>query len=183
MSRTFDARRLDVAAFAQAGARLAGSELLQKHERLAQEAQGTIDDLTLEWQVQGGRRKAVDGSWQPSIHLRAQARLPLSCQRCLGQVMTPLAVDRHLLFVDSEERAAALDDESDDDVLALTPDLDLLALIEDELLLALPLVPRHEVCPDSVPLSAQSADFDASQAQRPSPFAALAALKGGKPAP
>ena len=76
MSRTFDARRLDVAAFAQAGARLAGSELLQKHERLAQEAQGTIDDLTLEWQVQGGRRKAVDGSWQPSIHLRAQARLP-----------------------------------------------------------------------------------------------------------
>ena len=53
----------------------------------------------------------------------------------------------------------------------------------DELLLALPLVPRHEICPDSVPLSAQSADFDASQAQRPSPFAALAALKGGKPAP
>ena len=126
MSRTFDARRLDVAAFAQAGARLAGNELLQNHERLAQEAQGAIDDLVLGWEAQGGRRRAVDGSWQPSIHLQAQARLPLSCQRCLGQVMTPLAVDRHLLFVESEERAAALDDESDDDVLALTPDVDLL---------------------------------------------------------
>ncbi len=181
MSRSFDARRLDVAALAEAGASLSGTDALQNYERLALEAQGADKDLTVEWNVQGGRRQAVDGQWRPSLHLQARARLPLTCQRCLGPVATPLVVDRHLVFVESEARAAALDDASDDDVLALTPALDLRELIEDELLLALPLVPRHEVCPDAVRLSAHSEGFDAAQPQRPHPFAALAALKqGGK---
>jgi len=42
-------------------------------------------------------------------------------------------------------------------------------------------VPRHEVCPTEVQLAAQDADFDAAQADKPNPFAALAGLKGGKP--
>ncbi len=51
-----------------------------------------------------------------------------------------------------EEAAAALDAESDDDVLALESSLDLHALVEDELLLALPLVPRHDECPEPLPV-------------------------------
>ena len=37
-------------------------------------------------------------------------------------------------------------------MLALEPALDLRGLVEDELLLALPLVPRHEVCPEPLPI-------------------------------
>jgi len=41
-------------------------------------------------------------------------------------------------------------------------------------------VPRHEVCPTEVKLVAQDADFEAAQAEKPNPFAALAGLKGAK---
>lgn len=99
----------------------------------------------------------------------------------MGEVRVPLAVDRHFVFVPDEDTAAALDEASDDDVLALAPDFDLRALIEDELLMALPLVPRHDECPDAVQLSVQSADFDAAQEEKTNPFAALAALKHDKP--
>ena len=67
--------------------------------------------------------------------------LPAAAARCRWQV------ERRIRFVDGEDAGGALDADSDDDVLALTPALDLHELVEDELLLALPLVPRHEVCP------------------------------------
>ena len=89
-----------------------------------------------------------------------------------------LAIERSFLFVHGEDAAAQLDTDSEDDVLALTRALDLRELIEDELLLALPLVPRHEVCP--TPLLAP-ADGEAPVDDKPNPFAALAALKRGQP--
>ena len=181
MSKTFAPGRLDVAAFAQAKASLSAHDSIQKYERLAQELRAPEADLTIDWQADGERRSAVDGSRRPALHLRAQATLPLTCQRCMGEVRVPLAVDRHFVFVPDEDTAAALDEASDDDVLALAPDFDLRALIEDELLMALPLVPRHDECPDAVQLSVQSADFDAAQEEKTNPFAALAALKHDKP--
>ena len=87
----------------------------------------------------------------------------------------PLRVDRRIFFVEGEDAAAALDAESEDDVLALTPALDLPELIEDELLLALPLVPRHEVCPEPLPRAFVEDDPATTPADHP--FAALAALK------
>ena len=56
---------------------------------------------------------------------------------------------------------------------ALTRALDLRELIEDELLLAMPLVPRHEVCPEPLPVRTDEDMPD----DAPNPFAALAALK------
>ena len=118
---------------------------------------------------------------RPALHLRARCVVPLACQRCLGELRVPLEVDRHIVFARDEDSAAALDDASEDDVLALSGELDVRELVEDELLLALPLVPRHDVCPGAVRLSAQDADFDAAGDERPHPFAGLAALKAGKP--
>ena len=63
-------------------------------------------------------------------------------------------------------------------MLALGPPLDVLELIEDELILALPLVPRHEPhCP--VPLAAPEGAVSAAP-EEPHPFAALAALRKGR---
>lgn len=181
MSKTFAPGRLDVAAFAQAKASLSAHDSIQKYERLAQELRAPEADLTIDWQADGEQRSAVDGSRRPALHLRAQATLPLTCQRCMGEVRVPLAVDRHFVFVPDEDTAAALDEASDDDVLALAPDFDLRALIEDELLMALPVVPRHEECPTSVPLASSDDDFEVANSEKPNPFAALAALrKDGK---
>ena len=181
MSKTFNPRHLNVAAFAQAKAELAGEELLQKPERLAQELHGPAGDLTLKWQAQGESRSAVDGSVRPAIHLRVQAALPLTCQRCMDAVVTPVDVDRHFVFVPDEDTAAALDDESEDDVLELSADFNLLGLVEDEVLMALPLVPSHDECPTGVVHSVQTDDFDEAAEEKPHPFAALAALKNKKP--
>ncbi len=90
-----------------------------------------------------------------------------------------VAVDRALRFVRGEDEAARLDEESDDDVLALAGRLDLAELAEDELILALPLVPMHDACPQ--PLAADMAPAGADEAAgpaRPNPFASLAALRG-----
>lgn len=180
MSSRFQPQHLDVATFAGAKAHLSACDSLQKYERLGLEIRGPEPDLTVEWRVQGEQRSAADGVARPALHVQAQARLPLTCQRCMGEVRVDVRVDRHVLFAADEDSAAALDDVSEDDVLALAPEIDLRALIEDELLMALPLVPRHGVCPQPVRLSAQDADFDAAQEQRQHPFAALAALKDGR---
>ena len=90
----------------------------------------------------------------------------------------PLAGRAPIFFVDGEDAAAALDAESEDDVLALTPALDLEALIEDELLLALPLVPRHERLPRAA-CRARSSMKTPQPRRADNPFAALAALKRG----
>lgn len=181
MSKTFNAQRLDVAAFADAKAVLSGTESLQKYERLAQELQAPAPDLTLKWQATGESRTAVDGSVRPAIHLQVQANVPLTCQRCMEAVHTPIDVDRHFIFVSDEATAAAMDDDSEDDVLEMSTDFNLLGLIEDEVLMALPLVPRHDSCPAGVVQSAQTDDFKDVGEEKPNPFAALAALKNQKP--
>ena len=181
MSKTFNARHLNVAAFTQAKTAISGEELLQNYERLAQELQAPAPDLTLKWQATGESRTAVDGSVRPAIHLQVQANVPLTCQRCMEAVHTPIDVDRHFIFVPDEATAAAMDDDSEDDVLEMSADFNLLGLIEDEVLMALPLVPRHDVCPTGVVQSAQTDDFNDVGEEKPNPFAALAALKSQKP--
>ena len=61
-------------------------------------------------------------------------------------------------------------------MLVTSRDFDLAALVEDEVLLAMPLVPRHEVCPVKVKMAAADIDFEAP-VEKPNPFAMLAQLK------
>jgi uncharacterized protein len=82
--------------------------------------------------------------------------------------------------VADEATAAAEDDTSEEDLLALSRSFDLLELVEDEMLMEMPVAPRHEVCPEPVKMSAVDADFDAGDAERENPFAVLGRLKTGK---
>lgn len=180
-SRDFDPLRLDVAAFAKAAGALEGHWPLRQFERLVESAVADAlpaDGGDVAWQARGEARPQRGGEAQVWLHVSATTRVPLECQRCLKPVEEALAIERSFLFVHGEDAAAQLDTDSDDDVLALTRALDLRELVEDELLLALPIVPRHEVCP--VPLVVP-ASVDEPLAEKPNPFAALAALKGGKP--
>lgn len=169
-----DVRRVDVAALAQAHQAVAGStpiaELPRLFETAAPEAPPQATD-SLNWQVQGECRR-LTGETQLWLHLQANAHIALTCQRCLQPVVTDLAMARSVRFVDGESVAAEMDADSEDDILALAPDFDLLNLLEDEMLLALPLVPRHEVCPEPLPLAPA-----APEAPRESPFAVLSQLK------
>lgn len=177
MNKEFVARRLDLKSFAQAAIPLSAEDALGSHERLAHEAQGPIEGLTVNWTARGEFRPGADGANEVWLHLQAQTRLPLMCQRCMGPVDTDVASDRWFRFVADEVTAAALDDEAEEDVLVLSAEFDLSTLVEDELLMALPLVPRHDACPVEVKLAVADADFEASSGVKPSPFAALASLR------
>ena len=180
MKRDFLPERLPVAEFAQAGGHLEGAEALARFERLAAEAVESIEGRQVEWAADGEQRQEPGGRPEAWMHLTAGTTLPLTCQRCLTPVQTPIGVDRWFRFVADEESAAALDEELEEDVLVASRDFDLLELIEDELLMELPITPRHDVCPQDVPLSAQDADFDAAEKEQANPFAALAKLRSGK---
>jgi uncharacterized protein len=137
MTKEFSPDRLDVKAFAQAGGHLSGHDSLLKYERLAQEAKGLHPDLRVDWRPRAScARNSVD-SGQVWLHMKVQATFPMECQRCLTPVDVPLAVERSFRFVADEATAEALDDESEEDLLALSREFDLRELIEDELLMAL----------------------------------------------
>ncbi|SFM09355.1 DUF177 domain-containing protein [Variovorax sp. OV329] len=180
MKRDFVPEHLHVAEFAKAGGQLSGDNPLAEFKRLAAEAVESVEDRQVHWEAEGEEREETGGRAEPWIHLRAGATLPLTCQRCLTPVQTPIEVDRWFRFAADEESAAALDEELEDDVLVASRDFDLLELIEDELLMEVPITPRHEVCPQDLPLSVQDADFDSSEKERVNPFAALAKLRSDK---
>lgn len=174
----------DVRAFAAAAGRMQGVASQSAFERLAEEAQGETGGHTLRWSVQAEMRPGTGGAPEPWLHLEAETSIALTCQRCLGTVDVELDIRRSFRFVDTEDLAQAQDEVSEEDVLALSADFRLADLIEDEVLLALPLIPRHEKCPVPVRLSAEDPDFVQATGTRPNPFGVLAALseKADKPA-
>jgi uncharacterized protein len=180
MSREFAPSRLDVSSFAEAAAILSGSEPSRNYRRLHAELTAPSDDLAVQWQAAGQSRSGADGSAVPWLHLTARARVPLTCQRCLSPVDVALDVDRWFRFAADEATAAAEDEGAEEDVLVAARDFDLHGLIEDELLMAIPLTPRHELCPEPVRLSAADPDFEAAESTKPNPFAVLKQLKPDK---
>ena len=181
-----DPRTLNVALLCQDDGRVAGQWPLLGMPRLHDSLFEAADAASaVDWSASGFLLPASGGEPQVWLHLQATAPVALQCQRCLQTVAQTLVVDRRLRFVRSEAEAERLDETSEDDVLVLSPRLDLHALVEDELILALPLVPRHDgPCPLPLPLPADDLQ---DEEPAPNPFAALAALrstgkdgKGGK---
>lgn len=170
-ARAQDPCRLDVAAFARDAGTLEGRWPLGGFARLLEGTLGAAAEAAdVVWSARGEQRAVAGGEPQVWLHLDARTAVMLTCQRCLQPIAEPLAVHTALRFVAGEERAESEDEASEEDVLALRPALDLRGLIEDELILALPLVPRHADC--ELPLPAPAAGSDAA-----SPFAVLERLR------
>jgi len=177
MTKEFSADRLDVKAFALAKGRLAGRDSLLKYKRLAQVAPRLHPELYVNWQAAAEVRERPGASAQIWLRLQADTQCPAVCQRCLQPMDVPLQVDRWFRFVADEATAEAQDDGSEEDLLVLSREFSLHGLIEDELLLDMPLVPRHEQCPVAVKMSVGEEELERDPAPARNPFAALANLK------
>ncbi len=197
--RSFASEKLDIQAFIEEGAALSGDLPVSALTRVAAGLMPGLDlgELpAVRWSAQGRVVPQRVGGPQLWLDLQADAVLEWECQRCLHGVREPLTIDLQIRFARDEAEAARLDAESDEDVLPLARHINLLELLEDELIMAQPLVPRHEVCPTDVealmyderetpvpgaPASSSAGpdEPDASEpaAGKPHPFAALAALK------
>lgn len=176
MSSPHHAGRLNIPAFAAEGEPLVGTTLLQNMERLAQESSGLGADLTINWQARAELRAGSGPDDDIWLHLAASTWLPLTCQRCMTAVVSAIKVDQWYRFVATEEIAMAEDDESEEDLLVMEPQFDLLAVLEDELIMALPVVPMHEVCPVTPQMQTGEVEAAGSE-EKPNPFAVLAQLK------
>jgi uncharacterized protein len=182
--RNSDPRRLDVRRFAQDGRTLQGEWALAGFERLASSLLSSPNDASrlAQWSATGSERAEPGAPPQTWLHLAAALEVTLQCQRCLKPMTDLLTIDRQFRFVADAEQAQRIDEESEDDVLVLERHHDLHALLEDELILALPIVPRHETCPEPLQTAVAATADDDESPKRPNPFAVLASLRGdGKP--
>ena len=95
----------------------------------------------------------------------------LICQNSLEAFRHDISIHDRLVLVDDESRLPSVEeeDEKEDYVVADGP-LDIRDLVEDAVLLALPMIPRK-------PGTEGAARPEGEKADRPSPFAALASLK------
>jgi uncharacterized protein len=180
--------RLDVIDFTETASSQSGLESAANYPRLAAELapqpvdtpEGTGESASVAWQLDGERRTGADGSSVPWLHVRAEAEVSLVCQRCLTPVSSSLNVDRWFRFAADEATAEAEDELADEDVLVVARDFDVHGLIEDELLMEIPITPRHDVCPVEVCLSAVDAGYEEGENEPVNPFAVLGKLKPRK---
>jgi uncharacterized protein len=156
---------IDSAAFARERGRIDGKADVSGLPLLADVLAGHNGELA--YSVRG----TEGGNGELFLNLEAGGRVMLSCQRCLQAYSFDVAVSCRFRLVEPGQ-AWPDDDLADDenDAIAAERELDVLALVEQEVLLSLPLAPRHESC--ALPGSPDTG-------QEASPFAALAELKRG----
>ncbi|MFA6313697.1 MAG: YceD family protein [Sterolibacterium sp.] len=149
--------------FAREKRRSAGSFPVFSLSRLADML--VEDGSSLSWQVTG----ECDADLKPYLLIEVAGELQLKCQRCLQALAYRLKINSCLQLV--PEGAAWPDEDLEDDridPIAASDNQSVLALVEDEVLLALPIAPRHQSC------ELPAYDDGSTLA---SPFAKLAKLK------
>lgn len=160
---------------AEQGGSVSGQTTVSALPRLAEfsHSQGEQVDVALQFE-----RSAEDSLC--TVTGTVSSRLQLVCQRCLEPVMYDITARVGLALVWSEEEAESLPERYDpwlmsDEKLSLVP------LLEEELLLALPLVAMHEQCPNPLrnpaTLTPTSVETETTEEQADNPFAILATLK------
>lgn len=104
-----------------------------------------------------------------------QTQVELVCQRCLGLLSWPLDVEVSLGLVHSEAEADCLPEKYEP---LLVPEgvLRVADLVEDELLLALPQIPRHADASDCETRDDQPSASESTPVAPDPPLAALASL-------
>ncbi|RKP56462.1 YceD family protein [Pararobbsia silviterrae] len=191
-----DWRAFDLFEFARAGRSGAGDIALGDLPRIVNELavpvseHGGSRDGFVHWTAQGERREVTGAAPELHLHVTIRAALWLECQRCMTPYEQPIHVRASYLIVATEEQADAVPLEDDEiDPIVGSKQFDLYELIEEEILLSFPLVPKHDVCPsvhESL-VTGKAGDIviahpDPDEAKRDdNPFAALSALKRDVP--
>lgn len=128
------------------------------------------DKGAVDFWLKGG----IDAEGRSGLELQVQGALMLSCQRCLEPFEFELDVVASFVLVSDESSLPSEEDEPDDrDYLVADAHLQVIGLIEDELLLAIPLAPKHA---DNECAASDKLD----ELKKPSPFAVLKGMKTGK---
>lgn len=175
---------LDPFKSAEQGFSWSGQLPLSRLKRLSADVLGDVAQQTIQLECALSMDNYHRFVW---LKGQVQASVELECQRCLEPVELDLDADIHLAILNDERMIEHLPDEIDFVVLGENDSsqkgdflnhaqMDLLALIEDELLLLLPFVPKHDDCeheyqPEEID------DVVEEQSKVDNPFSILASLK------
>src|SRR5262245_22087596 len=170
MSKTPLPRHAELRKLVASGGRLTGTVPLADLPRLSAVLLSSDGGVDFELTV------AVDDEGFRLITGSVRGTLQLQCQRCLESMCQHVDAEFALALVWREEEIAPLPARVDG-LVAGTDPYDLYELAEEELLLALPLAPRHEgACQVR---GFQPEPEEKPEAAAPNPFAALGRLKRG----
>ncbi|MFY2764405.1 YceD family protein [Arenimonas sp. MALMAid1274] len=135
---------------------------------------GLVDaEGEVRFEMEFGRDAVLDMRY---VDLRIEAELPLQCQRTLERFLHPVTLSQRLGLITDEAQESALPEGVEPILLGADGELHPAELVEDELILAIPVVP---IDPRSTEVTAEwPADVEVEE--KPNPFAALAALKAHK---
>jgi uncharacterized protein len=166
------AAAIDSLEFAARGDCIAGKLAVARLPRLADvlaNRDGWLDCELSGWHERGREGAAED---KLGLRLRVSGRLGMSCQRCLAEVGFDCRIDSRLLLVPAGTDWPEDELEAEEyDAIPAERELSVLSLVEEEVLLALPPVSRHEKC------GLPGGPGPQEEESRPSPFAVLAGLK------
>ena len=157
---------IDGLEFARAGSKLQGAWPVAEFLRLHDSLRSTAG--TLRYELRG----VAEERGKPALRLKVEGVLQLICQRCLGGLEFPVHIEVSLRLAATQEEmdAEPIEAEGPESILA-GKEMQVRALVEDEVLLAIPIAPRHQTC-------AREAT-DGSAGTKQTPFAGLRGLMGG----
>ncbi len=131
----------------------------------------------------------IDEGGAPRIGGNVSTTLRLQCQRCMEDMDYPITLNVRLGIVPSREAAKSLPD-SYDPLVVSGDEISIASILEDELILALPIVAIHEIenCSQGKAFGSGSENLEQEAGQenmpsskRENPFAVLAQLKKNQP--
>ena len=168
---------IDAFLFCQNQERREGSALVAELQRLSGECANT--EGALNWSLEGG----VNRLGYPRLVLTVTGKVHLMCQRCLNIFAFDVDSESELILAKNEENADEIEvliDDDEIDVVVGSKTFNVMDLIEDEVLLAIPQSPKHAVCPDVALDSSDStvAAIEAEASKKESPFAVLKKING-----
>ena len=130
-----------------------GSFSLQHFPRILSEIwSGSVEEVSkespeqvgLDWQVATWLDDTAAGHTAYRLRVKIRTALHLECQRCLEGFWQKIDISAQFVLLESHQEVEDFPiDNFVEDALLQSDTFDLMALIEDEVLLALPLVPKH----------------------------------------
>lgn len=123
------------------------------------------DDAKLQKNIFYTLQGSISKLHLPSLHLQIQASLPVICQRCLQTMQLDLSLGYE--YVIAETEPAPFDGDEEIDWVETSREMNVNELVEDEVLMAIPLGPMHNhACQPPIQ----------EEVEKPNPFAVLQKL-------
>jgi uncharacterized protein len=130
---------IDSISFAKKSESLQGKIAVSRLERIGESLASRSGELS--YYLIG----ELDSQHRPNLVLSISGQVALTCQRCLVEFQHGLDLQSRLVLVASDAQLPDIDEEDPDvDVVVANRKLNVLELIEDEIILGLPLAPTHE---------------------------------------